>query len=75
MTDNSCKMVYYNAIVTHVGKGNGSCLVLLDVSTASDAIDHDILFDILDLYVEIGCSALRLIQSYSCGRTQRGQIE
>ena len=53
--------VYYNDIDTNVGKGNGSCLVLLHLSTAFDAIDHDILFYILDLYVEIGCSALRLI--------------
>ena len=78
MTGHSCKAVlrvYYNDIVTNVGKGNGSCLVILDLSTASDAIDHYILFDILDLYVEIGCSAVRQIQSYFCDRTQRVQIE
>ena len=31
----------YNDIVTTVGKGNGSCLVLLDLSAAFDTIDHD----------------------------------
>ena len=61
MTGHSCKTVllrvYYNDIVT-------SCLVLLDLYTAFHAIDHDILFYILDLYVKFGCSALRRIQSY-----------
>ena len=78
MTGHSCKTVLlrvYNDIVTHVGKGNGSCLVLLDLSTAFDAFDHDILFYILDLYVEIGFITLRLIQLFFCDRTQRVQIE
>ena len=78
MTGHSCKTVLlrvYNDSVTDVGKGNGSCLVLLDLFTAFDAIDHYILLYILDLYVKIGCSALRLIQSYLCDRTQRVQIE
>ena len=34
----------YNDIVTTVGKGNGSLLVLLDMSAAFDMIDHDNLF-------------------------------
>ena len=38
----------YNDIVTTVGKGNGSFLVLLDLSTAFDTIDHDNLFYILE---------------------------
>ena len=37
----------YNDIVTTVGKGNGSLLVLLDLSAAFDTIDHDNLFYIL----------------------------
>ena len=52
----------YNDIVTTVGKGNGSFLVLLDLSAAFDTIDHDNLFYILEKYVGIGGSALRLIQ-------------
>ena len=55
----------YNNFVTNVGKGNGSFLVLLDLSAAFDAIDHDNLFYILEKYVGIGGSALRLILSYS----------
>ena len=38
----------YNDIVTTVGKGNGSFLVLLDLSAAFDTIDHDNLFYILE---------------------------
>ena len=67
MAGHNCKtylLRVYNDIVTTVGKSNGSCLVLLNLSTAFDAIDHDNLFYILDVYVEIVGSALRLIQSY-----------
>ena len=59
----------YNDIVTTVGKGNGSFLVL-DLSAAFDTIDHDNLFYILEKYVGIGGSALRLIRSYFSDRTQ-----
>ena len=54
----------YNGIATTVGKGNGSFLVLLDLPAAFDTIDHDNLFYILEKYVGIGGSALRLIRSY-----------
>ena len=60
----------YNDIVTTVGKGNGSFLVLLNLSAAFDTIDHDHLFYILEKYVGIGGSALRLIRSYFSDRTQ-----
>ena len=60
----------YNDIVTIVGKANGSFLVLLDLSAAFDTIDHDNLFYILEKYVGIGTSALQLILSYFCDRTQ-----
>ena len=65
----------YNDIVTTVGKGNGLFLVLLDLSAAFDTIDHDNLFYILEKYVGIGGSALRLIRSYFSDRTQRVQID
>ena len=65
----------YNYIVTTVGKGNGSFLGLLDLSAAFDTIDHDNLFYILEKYVGIGGSALRLIRSYFSDRTQRVQID
>ena len=65
----------YNDIVITVGKGNGSFLVLLDLSAVFETIDHDNLFYILEKYVGIGGSALRLIQSYFSDRTQRVQID
>ena len=65
----------YNDIVTTVGKGNKSFLVLLDLSATFDTIDHDNLFYILEKYDGIGGSALRLIRSHFCDRTQRVQID
>ena len=65
----------YNDIVTTVGKGNGTFLVLLDLSTVIITIDHDNLFYILEKYVGIGGSALRLIRAYFSDRTQRVQID
>ena len=72
----SCETVLlrvYNDIVTTVGKGIGSFLAIQDLSAALDMIDHDNLFYILEKYVGIGGSALRLIRSYFCDRTQRVQ--
>ena len=54
---------------------NGSFLVLLDLSAAFDTIDHDNLFYILEKYVGIVGSAIRLIRSYFSDRTQRVQID
>ena len=65
----------YNDIVTPIGKGIGSFLVLLDLSAAFHIIDHDNLFYILEKYVGIGGSALWLIWSYFCDCTQRVQID
>ena len=65
----------YNDIVTTVGKCNGSFLVLLDLSAAFDTIDNDNLFYILEKYVGIGGSVLRLIRSHFSNRTQRVQID
>ena len=60
-----------NNVVTMVGKGNGSYLVLLDLSAVFDTIDHDTLFLILEKYVGITCSALQLLKSYFSYRSQR----
>ena len=54
----------YNDIVTTIGRGNGTMLVLLDLSAAFDIIDHDNLFCILEKYVGIYGNALKLIKSY-----------
>ena len=73
-TAHSCETVLlrvYNYIVTTIGKGNLSFLGILNLSAAFDTIDHDNLFYILEKYVEIGGSALRLIRSCFRDRTQR----
>ena len=54
-----------------VGKGNGSYLVLLDLSVAFDTIDHDTLFVILQKYIGITGSALQLLKSHFSDRSQR----
>ena len=56
----------YNDIVTTVGKGNRSTLVLLDLSATFDMIEYDDLFYILEKYVGICVSAFRVIRSYFC---------
>ena len=74
----SCKTALlrvYNYIVTTVGKGNGSYLVLLDLSPAVDTMDHDNLFYIIEKYVGIGGSVQWLIRSFFRDRTQRVQID
>ena len=65
----------YSDIVTTIGKGNGSFLVLLDLSTAFDTIDHSNLFDILEKYVGITGDALQFIKSYFSDRSQSTRIE
>ena len=53
----------YSDIVTMVGKGNGSYLVLLDLSAAFDTIDHSTLFVILEKYIGITGSAVHFDSS------------
>ena len=65
----------YKDSVTTIGKGNGSYLVLLDLSAAFDTIDHEILFELLEKYVGITGNALQLIKSYFSDRTQRVVID
>ena len=64
----------YNDIVTMVGKGNGSYLVLLDLSAAFDTIYHDTVLVILEKYVGITGSALQLLKSFS-DRSQQVRID
>ena len=65
----------YSDIVTTISKGNGSFLVLLDLSATFDTIDHSNLFDILEKYVGITGEALQLIKSYFSDRSQSTCIE
>jgi hypothetical protein len=45
------------------------CLVMLDLSSAFDTVDHGILFDRLERNFFIREGALKLIKSYLCSRT------
>ena len=68
----------YNDIVVTIGKGNGNFLVLLDLSSAFDTIDHSNLFTVLGKHVGI-CDdhhdALNLIVSYLSDRKQQVRID
>ena len=57
------------------GRGNGAMLVILDLLTIFDTIDHDNIFCILEKYVGICGNTLKLIKSYFSNRTQRVQID
>ena len=65
----------YSDIVTTIGKGNGSFLVLLDLSAAFETIDHSNLFDVLEKYVGITGDALQFIKSYFSDRSQSTRIK
>ena len=52
----------------NIDRGNGTLLVLLDLSVAFDTIDHQILFHILEHSLGITNSALALMKSYLDGR-------
>ena len=52
-----------NCDQTTIGEGNGSGLVLLDLSAAFDTIDQETLFNHLEKYVGISGDALKLITS------------
>ena len=58
-----------------IDRGNGTLLGLLDLSTAFDTIDHQILFHILEHSSCITDSALALMKSYLDGRQHCVQID
>ena len=60
----------YNDIVVTIGKGTGNFLVLLNLSSAFDTIDHSNLFTVLGKHVGICDDALNLIISYLSDRKQ-----
>ena len=65
----------YNDIVVTIGKGSGNFLVLLDLSSAFDTIDHSNLFTVLGKHVGICDDALNLIVSYLSDRKQQVRID
>ena len=73
--DRTALLRVYSDIVTMVGKGSGSYLVLLDLSAAFDTIDPDTLFVILEKYIGITGSVLQLLKYYFSDRSHRVLID
>ena len=65
----------YKDVKFNIDRGNGTLLVLLDLTAAFDTIDHQIIFHILEHSLGITDSALALIKSYLDARQQCVQIE
>ena len=61
--------------VLHVYKGHGVCLILLDLPTALDTVDHSILLTFLRDYVRLDGSIINLFKAYLTGRTQCVSVE
>ena len=59
----------------NIDRGNGTLLVLLDLSAAFDTIDHQFFPHMLEYSLGITNSALTLMKSYLDGRQQCVQIE
>ena len=54
----------YKEVMFNIDRGNGTLLVLLDLSAALDTIDHQIFFHIIEHSLGITDSALALMKSY-----------
>ena len=65
----------YNDMLISIDHSRGATLVLLDLSSAFDTIDHEVLFNIWQDTFGISGSALSLLKSYLHGRSQCVQIE
>ena len=59
----------------NIDRGNGTLLVLLDLSATFVTIDHQIIVHILEHSLGITDSAMALMKSYLDGRQQCIQIE
>ena len=73
-TENALLRVY-NDVMFNIERGNGTVLVLLDLSAAFDTIDHQNIFHILEHSLDITDSALALMKSYLDGRQLCVQID
>ena len=60
----------HNDIVSAVDRGNGVCLIMLDLSAAFDTVDHTILLTFLEEYIGLKGSPLSIFESYLTNRTQ-----
>ena len=62
--------VVHNDMVRATDAGEVSVLVLLDLSSAFDIVDHDVLLDVLQKRFGVECCALDWFRSYLSKRTQ-----
>ena len=70
-----CSKFNKNDMLISIDQGGGATLVLLDLSSAFDTIDHAVLFDLWQDTFGISGTALSLLKSYLHGRMQCVQIE
>ena len=62
-------------IISTVDRGYGVCLILSDLSTAFDTVEHTILLTFLFKHIDLAGHAWELLMSYFSGRTQCVCIE
>ena len=65
----------FNDVLFSIDQGGGEILVLLDLSSTFDTIDHAVLFDLWHDTFGISGTALSLLKSYLQDRTQCVQID
>ena len=63
-----------NDILLNMAKGSVTALILLDLSSAFNTIDHTILLDRLNVYYGLGELALSWFISYLSGRTHSVKV-
>ena len=60
----------FNDIMLNVDSGSGSFLILLDLSSAFDTIDYDLLCTVFERHPGISGTTLKLLKSFLTGRSQ-----
>ena len=60
----------FNEIMLNVDSGSGSFLILLDLSSAFDTIDYDLLCTVFERHLSISGTALKLLKSFLTGQSQ-----
>ena len=64
------KVDLHNDIMLNVDSGSGSFLILLDLSSAFDAIDYDLLCTVFERHLGIFGTALKLLKLFLTDRSQ-----
>ena len=74
-THHSTLVKVFNDIMLNVDNGLSSFLILLDLSSAFDTIDYDLLCTVFERHPGISGTALKLLKSFLTGRSQAGIID